>query len=124
MRLHASHQDRARLGAFGLAVANAAFYDPWMWAQIRTAYRDSWRVALKYPLLFALPAAAEFAQHIVEQRIGMFANLEGMKAAADSGWRMGFGIVKILALFMLIYWVSRALATLGGAALRVAGDRR
>jgi len=94
-----------------------------MWTEIRTAYRDSWMVALTYPLLFALPVAAEFAQHVVEQGIGMYASLEAMEAAGDNGWRMGFGVVKVLSLFMLVYWVSRALAALHGAALRVLGDR-
>jgi hypothetical protein len=93
-----------------------------MLAEIKTAYRDSLAVAAKFPLLFALPAAAEFAQHVVEQRIGMFANLEGMKAAADNGLRMGFGILKVLSLFLLIYWVSRAMAVLRGATLRIRGD--
>src|SRR3954467_10577040 len=95
-----------------------------MWSEIKTAYRDSWAVALKYPLLFALPAAAEFAQHVAEYRIGMFASMEGMKAAADNGVRMGFGVVKVLSLFLLVYWVSRALAVLRGAPLRVPGDAR
>ena len=94
-----------------------------MWTDIKAAYRDSWKVALTFPLLFALPAAAEFAQHIVEYEIGMFASMAGMKAAADNGWRMGFGMVKILSLFLLGYWVSRALARLHGAQLRVRGDR-
>jgi hypothetical protein len=93
-----------------------------MWTEIKTAYRDSWTVARRFPLLFALPAAAEFAQHVVEYKVGMFASLEGMEAASDSGWRMGFGIVKVLSLFLLIYWVSRALAVLRGAELRVPGD--
>jgi hypothetical protein len=93
-----------------------------MWTEIRTAYRDSWTVALTYPLLIALPAAAELSQHVAEYATGMFANLEGMKAAADNGWRMGLGIVKVTTLFLLIYWVSRALAALHGASLRVRGD--
>src|SRR3954468_14980823 len=95
-----------------------------MWTEIRTAYRDSLAVGLKYPLLLALPATAELAQHVVEDRVGMFASFEGMKAAADNGWRMGFGMVKVLALFLLTYWVSRALAARRGAALRVRGDAR
>lgn len=95
-----------------------------MWTEIRTAYRDSWAVALKFPLLFALPATAEFAQHVAEYKVGMFASMEGMVAAADNGFRMGFGIVKVLSLFLLIYWVSRALAVLRGAQLRVPGDAR
>jgi hypothetical protein len=95
-----------------------------MWTEIKSAYRDSWTVARKFPLLFALPATAEFAQHVVEYELGMFASLEGMKAAADSGWRMGFGMVKVLSLILLTYWVSRALAALHGAPLRVRGDAR
>jgi hypothetical protein len=93
-----------------------------MWTEIKTAYCDSWTVAAKFPILFALPAIAEFTQHVVEQRIGMFASLEGMKAAADSGFRLGFGVLKVLSLFLLVYWVSRAMAALRGAALRVRGD--
>lgn len=93
-----------------------------MLGEMKTAYRDSWAVALKFPLLFVLPAAAEFAQHVVEQRIGMFVSLEGMKAAADNGLRMGFGILKVFSLFLLIYWVSRAMAVLRGATLRIRGD--
>jgi hypothetical protein len=93
-----------------------------MWTEIKAAYRDSWAVALKFPLLFALPATAEFAQHVAEYKTGMFASMGGMAAAADNGVRMGFGIVKVLSLFLLIYWVSRALAVLRGGALRVPGD--
>ena len=95
-----------------------------MWTEIKTAYRDSWAVARKFPLLFALPAAAEFAQHIAEHETGMFASIEGMKSAAENGWRMGLGIVKVLSLFLLTYWVSRALAALRGTPLRVRGDAR
>jgi hypothetical protein len=94
-----------------------------MWTEIKTTYRDSWKVAWAFPLLFALPAAAELAQHIAEYEIGMFTGMQGMKAAADNGWRMGFGMVKLLSLFLLGYWVSRALALLHGAQLRVSGDR-
>jgi hypothetical protein len=95
-----------------------------MWTKIKTAYRDSWTVALKFPLLFALPAAAEVAQHIAEFQVGMYTSLQGMQAAEDNAWRMGFGIVKVLSLFLLIYWGSRALADLREARLRVAGDAR
>ena len=95
-----------------------------MWTEIKASYRDSWIVTRSFPLLFALPAAAEFAQHVAEHQTGMFASIEGMKAAADNGWRMGFGIVKILSLFLLVYWVSRALAALQGGPLRVRGDAR
>ena len=93
-----------------------------MWTEIRTTYGDSARVALAWPLLFALPAAAEFAQHVVEYRAGMFVSLEGLRAAADNGWRTGFGILKVVSLYLLAYWVSRAIARLHGAKLRVSGD--
>lgn len=93
-----------------------------MWTEIKAAYRDSWKVALAYPLLFALSAAAEFAQHVAEYRTGMFASIEGMRAAAENGWRLGLGVLKIFILVLLLYWVSRALARLHGAALRVSGD--
>lgn len=94
-----------------------------MWTEIKTAYRDSARVAVQRPLLFALPLIAEFTQHVVEYRVGMFDSMEAMKAVSDDASRMGFGYVKVFALIVIAYWVTRALANLEGAKLRVLGDR-
>lgn len=93
-----------------------------MLTEIKAAYAGSAKVALTAPLIFLLPAAAEFIQHVAEIRSGMFASIAAMEAAADDGARMGFGVLKIFSLILLIYWVNRALAIMDGARLRLIGD--
>jgi hypothetical protein len=95
-----------------------------MWTEIKAAYRESAKVAIARPLLFALPLVAEFTQHVIEYRIGMFQSMARMSAVADHPARMGFGQVKILSLVLISYWVVRQLANMDGARLRVLGDAR
>ena len=95
-----------------------------MWQEIKTAYRQSARVAPARPLLFALPMIAEFTQHVIEYRIGMFESVERLREVAGHPERMGFGQVKALSLVVIAYWVIRQLANMDGARLRVLGDRR
>lgn len=95
-----------------------------MWTEIKQAYAGSAKVGLAAPLIFVLPFAAELIQHVIEIRIGMFDSIQTMEAAADNGARMGFGMVKILSLILLVYWVSRKLAAMDGTRLRVLGDAR
>lgn len=54
----------------------------------------------------------------------MFTSLAGMRAAADASDRMALGMAKVLFLYLLIYWMSRALAIGDGARLRMWGDSR
>jgi hypothetical protein len=95
-----------------------------MWTEIKATYAGSAKVALMAPLIFLLPAAAELAQHVAEIRSGMFESLAAMEGAANDSARLGFGVIKILTLILLIYWVNRAMARLDGAQLRLLGDAR
>lgn len=95
-----------------------------MWTSIKECYRESTAIALALPLLLAVPALAEFTQHIIEYRIGMFESAAAMQANAEHPARMAWGMVKVLALFLMIYWVSRAMAFGRGGAKPVLGDAR
>ncbi len=90
-------------------------------------YVDSLRAIKALPWLFAAIIGWEFAQHIVEVRIGMFESQEMGRAVADDGLRMAFGWVKMAsiyvgAFFVIRYFISqrsdRSLAPLGSAGLR------
>lgn len=81
-----------------------------MIAAIKEVFVRSARFAWLCPLLFAVPLAAEFAQHVVEVRIGLYADIASAQAHEGDSLRMGFGYVKVLALFAVGYWVVRFLA--------------
>jgi len=95
-----------------------------MWTSIKECYRESARFARAWPLLFALPLAAELAQHVVEYRIGMFASVEAMIALEGDSSRMTFGVVKVVTLLVYTYWVNRWLAYGRDGRRRVLGDGR
>lgn len=46
-------------------------------------------------------------QHVVEMQIGMYDSLEMAKQTEKEPLRMGFGMVKVLALILPIYWITR-----------------
>lgn len=81
-----------------------------MLEQIGSIYRDSWRAAALFPLLFLIPALIEFAQHVVEIKAGMYTGVAGAQAAADDPMRMISGFAKVLALGLPGYWFIRFLA--------------
>lgn len=90
---------------------------------IADCYRNSARIALALPLLYALGFATELVQHVVEVRIGLFASIDAMRTLGEHPARMGFGYVKGLSLILLVYWVSRwHFAGEGGG--RIIGDAR
>jgi hypothetical protein len=88
-----------------------------MLTEIRQAYGRSWAFALALPGIVAIPIAAEAMQHAIEWRIGMFESFDLARGAENNSLRMGFGHVKIAALFIMGYWVTRFLA-FGGDARR------
>lgn len=94
-----------------------------MLTMIGRIYRDAFGAARAVPLLFLLPLAVEFIQHVIEYRAGMFTSFEGMAAAGNDAGRIGFGQVKSLSLILLIYWVSRWLAFGRDPARPIVGDR-
>lgn len=80
-----------------------------MWTDTKTIYRESWRVALAFPLLFLIPVLVELAQHVVELRAGMYASEAGAKAAEGDALRLWFGFAKTLAIGLPGYWFVRYL---------------
>lgn len=74
------------------------------------AYRTSGRFMRVLPLIVAIPVGAELVQHAVEWRIGMFDSYAMAEAVAEHPARMGFGHVKVAALFLAAYWAMRFLA--------------
>lgn len=79
---------------------------------IAEAYRAAWRFMLAFPLLFAVPVLIEFIQHVIEIRGGMYVDLDGARAAADDPLRLGWGLVKTLALTLTLFWMARYMAGL------------
>jgi len=73
-------------------------------------YRQAWRFALAAPLLFLIPVLAEFAQHFVEMRLGMYASLTAARHVANAADRTAWGMVKVIALTLPGYWYVRYLA--------------
>ncbi len=77
---------------------------------IKAVYAAAWRAMLVMPLLFAIPVVVEFAQHVVEMRIGMYDSLAMAKQVADDPMRMLFGFAKAVALLLPGYWFVRLMA--------------
>jgi len=73
-------------------------------------YRQAWRFALAAPLLFLIPVLAEFAQHFVQMRLGMYASLTAARHVANAADRTTWGMVKVIALTLPGYWYVRYLA--------------
>ena len=70
-------------------------------------FRDGprlWWLAPLIPLLAFLP---EFAQHIAEIKLGMFASPEAFKALQNDPTRWAFGYAKIAGLFLTIFAAAR-----------------
>lgn len=76
-------------------------------SDIESIYRWAWAFAFACPVLFLIPVIVEFAQHIVEMQGGMYSSAAGAEAFADDPLRMQFGFVKVLALLLPSYWLTR-----------------
>ncbi len=70
-------------------------------------YLDSLRAIKALPWLFAAIIGWEFAQHIVEVRIGMFESKEMGRAVAGDRLRMAFGWVKMALIYIGAFFVIR-----------------
>lgn len=75
-------------------------------------YRTAWHFLLAFPALIAVPILIEFVQHIIEIRHGMYVDRAGALAAESDQLRLGWGMVKSLALTVVIYWMARFTAGL------------
>jgi hypothetical protein len=84
---------------------------------VANAYARGFRIVRELPLLFVLPVAAEFLQHTVEMHLGMYGGSLDSHAQAV---RLGFGMVKILAVFLTLLVALRWWGLAGnlGRALR------
>lgn len=80
------------------------------WQALRASYGGSIAFILACPLLALFPVVFELVQHVVEVHIGMYHSIAMAKAVEHDPWRMGFGLVKIIALIVPGYWIPRFLA--------------
>ncbi|PTS78060.1 hypothetical protein DBR17_12890 [Sphingomonas sp. HMWF008] len=80
------------------------------WQALRQTYGGSIAFLIACPLLSLIPVLFEIVQHIVEVKIGMYQSVAMAKAVEHDPWRMGFGMVKVIALILPGYWVVRFLA--------------
>ncbi len=64
----------------------------------------AWRVA---PLFVAVAAATEFAQHVIEIRLGMFASLASFKALQNDPLRWDFGYAKFAGVMITLLLIGR-----------------
>ena len=70
-------------------------------------YRKGIAVWRRAPVLVAVAAIPEFAQHVVEIRLGMFASLDAAHALQNNPLRWDFGYAKIAGLVLALMLVSR-----------------
>ena len=78
-----------------------------IWQALGATYKEAGLFLFACPLLALVPVVVEMIQHIVEMRIGMYDSIAMAKQAEHDPWRMGFGMLKIIALLLPIYWVTR-----------------
>lgn len=73
-------------------------------------YLDSLKALRALPWLFAAIVLWEFAQHVVEVRIGMFENAERARELSGDPLRMAFGWVKMASIYVGAFFVIRHFA--------------
>lgn len=81
-----------------------------MLEQIGSIYRDSWRAALLFPVLFLIPALVEFAQHGIEVNTGLYGSVASAKAVIDHQVQTAMRFAIVLASALPGYWFVRFLA--------------
>ena len=91
--------------------------------EFRAVHTRSLAFAAALPLVAAVPLVAEFIQHVVEMRIGMYASPDAAEATADNAQRLHFGFAKVIALSLPAYFFFRWLHSGGGCnfAMRIEG---
>ena len=70
-------------------------------------FRDGTRLLWIAPLIALIAGLTEFAQHIAEINLGMFASPAAFKALQNDPLRWNFGYVKIAGLFLTIFAAAR-----------------
>lgn len=79
------------------------------WKAAKSTYGGAAAFLLACPLLALIPVVSELLQHVAEVHIGMYDSVAAAKAVEHHPLRMVLGMVKILALTVPTYWVSRYL---------------
>lgn len=79
------------------------------WQAWKTTYGGGTAFLFACPLLALFPVAFELLQHGIEVHIGMYDSIAAAKAVEHHPLRMGFGMLKVVALIVPIYWVTRFL---------------
>lgn len=77
------------------------------WKGLRTSYGGSLAFMAACPLLALVPVLFELLQHVAEAHIGMYDSLAAAKALEHHPLRMTLGMVKVLALLVPAYWITR-----------------
>lgn len=96
------------------------------WEALKATYGGGFAFLVACPLLALVPVAFELLQHVVEVHDGMYESIAGFRAAGSDSLRLGFGLLKIAALTVPVYWITRFLAfrdpsfarTISGSACR------
>lgn len=81
------------------------------WRALRSTYSGSVAFIVACALLAFVPVFFELLQHAVEVHRGMYVSIAGARAAATDPVRLGFGFLKVIALTVSSYWVTRYLAS-------------
>ncbi|PZO72962.1 MAG: hypothetical protein DI640_10845 [Sphingomonas taxi] len=77
------------------------------WQAFKATYSGSVAVLIACPLLALVPVVFELLQHAVEVHIGMYDSIATAKATEHHPLRMAFGMLKVAALTIPFYWVTR-----------------
>lgn len=70
-------------------------------------YRHGWKALIAVPVLAAIAAIPEFAQHVVEIQIGMFGSSAAFHAHGNDHLRWAFGIPKLIGFLAAILLIAR-----------------
>ena len=81
------------------------------WKGLRTSYGGSLAFLAACPLLALVPVVFELLQHVAEVHIGMYDSIAAAKALEHHPLRMALGMVKVLALLIPTYWITRFVHT-------------
>lgn len=83
-----------------------------------STYRGGTAFLLACPLLALVPVAFELIQHVAEVHIGLYDSIAAARATEHHPLRMAFGMVKIAALIVPGYWITRFLPARDARAAR------
>ena len=76
-------------------------------AALVATFRDGTRLVWIAPLIALIAGLPEFAQHVAEIKLGMFAGPAAFKALQNDPTRWAFGYVKVAGLFLAMFAAAR-----------------